>query len=127
MNTKNWTCFDEGLDTVPDSLDVPASDDYYHGVAISQFTMMTKGGTFINPLIAGLTTDFKQWAGVVHEDTSFNQTMLYIDIPYEVYFQSVTDNNERPREEKEYEAISLSMKGLVDDLQAVMYMNQTVH
>lgn len=127
LRGKNWICFDEGLETVPDSLDLPISNDYYHGVAISQFTMMAGGGTFINPLIAGLSTNFNQWAEAIHDVSSFNQTVLYVDVPYDVYFHSITDNKELPMEEEDYKAISRSMVNLVTDLQASEHMNKTIH
>jgi hypothetical protein len=119
---RNWLAYNE--------LHIPAqfgdtsetlTEDFFHGVAVSQFTMIQRGGTFINPMLYAMNMDFKTWNHILHNEPDFRQHIRYIDVPYEIYAQAVTES--APVKEEDYALVSESLIKMVDKIKDDFYVN----
>lgn len=120
---KPWNAMSDVL--IPRSLDDRMiKEQFFHGVATAQFSMIQDGGTFINPMIAGFKTDFDTWNDIVHKYPDFVQNVIYLDIPYSLY--KVVDDGADGISEEDYNMNSDNMKKLVADLEKEFYVSTKI-
>lgn len=101
------------------------TEAFFHGITTYQYTMLNEGGTFINPLLYGLTTDFELWNDVIHSEPDFYQNVTYVDIPYSVYKEVAEDDSLFVTEE-EYMENSNKLTGMVEQLKSTYYPSNTI-
>lgn len=118
---KNWEFFGDII--IPDLLREDSNymtDNFFHGVSAHQFTMIQGGGTFVNPMLYGLHSDFSLWNDILHEKPDFYQEVIYIDIPYDIYNEVAKDDIFYVEEEI-YSDMSRIIKDMVDKMKNTYY------
>lgn len=126
LETKKWVACTEVM--IPEELRGNMSmmtENFFHGVSAYQYSMIYDGGTFINPMLYGLTTDFLMWNDVLHSEPDFYQDVVYIDVPYEVYEQAAWDSPSFVDKE-DYEQSSQQIKDMVERIKQTYYPTGTV-
>jgi len=119
---KSWEFF--GDIVIPEVLkDDPEllNEEFFNGVSTHQYTMIRKGGTFINPMLYGLHNDFSLWNNVLHNEPDFFQEVMYIDVPYDVYFEVAKDDVYFV-DEQQYDDMSRTMTMMVDKMKDAFYI-----
>ena len=96
------------------------TENFFHGVSAQQFTMIHDGGTFINPMLYGLNSDFDLWNDILHDTPDFYQEILYVDIPYEVYGEIGKDDDYFVNEET-YSEMSMMIEKMVNSIKNTYY------
>ncbi len=94
LGNKNWTIYDDVI--IPEQLKTKAGKDvidenFFHGIATHQYTLMRDGGTYINPFLYGLNSNVGIWTDIIHDTLDFFQNTIYIDIPYELFKEAAKD------------------------------------
>jgi len=102
------------------------TDNFFHGISAHQFTMIKKGGTFINPMLYGLHNDFDMWNDILHEEPDFFKEVVYIDVPFVLYDEVVTEDDYKVNEEK-YNDMNKIIENMVHDIRKVYYNKREVH
>lgn len=128
IGNKNWLAFSDLI--IPEVIKSDKSyitDNFFHGISAHQYTMIYKGGTFINPMLYGLHNDFDLWNDIIHEEPEFFKEVIYIDIPYDVYTMSLVDADEYIVDEEDYHTMSDTISRMVEKIQEVYYYKNGVH
>ena len=113
---------------IPESLQVDKelfTESFFHGITTYQYTIISNGGTFVNPLLYGLTTDFIMWNDIIHTEPNFFQDVVYIDIPFEMY-KEIAQNDTYFVDEEEYRETSNKIQTMVKKLKDTYYSTGTV-
>ena len=124
IGNKNWEFFGDVLvpNLFKNAPDEYLTEDFFHGVATHQYTMIQKGGTFINPMLYGLHNDFAVWNEILHGEPDFFQEVLYIDVPYDVYHEAAKDNDEYYVDETRYNDMSTTIDVMVEKMKETFYL-----
>jgi len=114
---KKWKSM--GYVMIPNDLEEDMiNEDFFNGVSAQQFfDINTSGGTFINPMLTGYQSNFNMWNNILHRDNTFEQSISYVDVPYEVYAL----NNDTAVDEYDYNENSKKLKQLVSDIKISLY------
>jgi hypothetical protein len=95
MNNKlgmtDWISCNNDLRFLPEKIGEIITPEFLQGVAAGQHKQIKNGGVFINPYILGLTSNFDIWATIIWKMDNFNQTIMYLDIPFDEY-EKMADN-----------------------------------
>ena len=122
---KNWTFFgDLYVSELLQDEGIHIDDNFFHGVSAHQYTMIRSGGTFINPMLYGLHSDFSLWSDILHNDPEFEQEIVYIDIPYDIYYDVAHGSDEYFVDETKYNDMSQNISGMVVKMQDVFYVTR---
>jgi len=121
IGNKSWEFFGDII--IPELLREDSSymtDNFFHGISAHQFTMIQGGGTFVNPMLYGLHSDFSLWNDILHEKPDFYQEVIYIDVPYDIY-KEVAKDDIYYVEEEVYGDMSKVIKDMVDKMKITYY------
>jgi len=122
IGNKSWQLCHEVL--IPEQLEEQAGDvineDFFHGIATHQFTLMKDGGVFINPFLYGLNSNVLIWTDIIHDSQDFFQNTIYIDIPYDLFKEAAKDTVYFCDEE-EYTVTSDHIKGITEGINKKYY------
>lgn len=128
LGHKSWIGFGDVL--MPEELKQNPeylTENFFHGVSAHQYTMIKNGGTFINPMLYGLNSDFNMWNDILHEESDFFQEVMFIDVPYEMYEQ-VADEDEYLIDEEGYDHMTNMITNIVERIKATYYhRDEQVH
>lgn len=127
LGHKKWVIYNELF--IPEVFgqdDTSLTEDFFHGVAVSQFSMIKRGGSFINPMLYAMNMDFKVWNHILHNEPDFRQHVSYVDIPYALYYEAAKRVFEEPLAEEEYELISKNLVTMVDKIKDDFYVNSNI-
>lgn len=115
IGTEDFETFECDIDNIPaELLEESYTEGFLNGMTFEQWRRIQKDGIYVNPLMIGLANDFEFWADYVIDNSEFDQTTIYVDIPYEVFKQTLDEESDI--DEKLYEACSLSAKIVADCL-----------
>ena len=120
---KNWTFFGDLY--IPELLQYTENhidDNFFHGASAHQYTMIRGGGTFINPMLYGLHSDFSLWCDILHHEPDFAQEVVYIDVPYDIYYEVAHDNDEFFVDEIKYNDMNEIIQEMVVKMQNTFYV-----
>lgn len=123
---KNWEYFGDIMipPLLKEDIDY-MTDNFFHGISAHQYTMIQNGGTFINPMLYGLNSNFSLWNDILHERPKFVQEVLYIDVPYEIYKEVVGEDDIYFVDRDTYNDMSSSICEMVDRMKATYYKAPT--
>jgi hypothetical protein len=121
---KKWVIYNEIY--IPEHLgmtDKDLDERFFNGIAVSQFSMIKRGGTFINPMLYAMNMNFSMWNHILHNEPDFRQHVRYIDVPYELYYESAKRMFVDPVPEEDYDAVSNNIVNMVDQIKDDFYVN----
>lgn len=108
--------FNNRFEDVPDEL-LDLSEDAYNGfingIVYSQYINSCDTGTFLNPLLMGLSMDYATWFSIMKND-DINREIVYVDVPYETYCELVPKSIHTTKEE--YDSHSNAVNKMVNAL-----------
>jgi len=100
------------------------TQNFFHGISTQQYTIIEKGGIFVNPFLYGMYSDIELWNNILHTDKDFYQEVMYIDIPFEIFKQAVDGKITQAQ----YEESSEMVIDVVDKIKENYYlMHRSIH
>ncbi len=120
---KNWTFFgDLYISELLQDEGIHIDENFFHGVSAHQYTMIRGGGTFINPMLYGLHNDFSLWSDILHNEPDFSQEVLYIEVPYDIYYEVAHGDDEFFVDEDRYNDMNNVIAEMVVKMQRAFYV-----
>jgi hypothetical protein len=117
--------FNNRFEDVPKDL-IRVNDDIYkgfiNGIVYSQYTNSGTSGNYLNPLLMGLSTDYKMWEEIMKNDDVMRD-IVYIEVPYETYCELTPMTLHTSKEE--YDSHGTAIKKLTNAL--IEGIRKTIH
>lgn len=109
--------YNNRFEDVPNEL-INGSEEAYNGfidgLTYSQYANSEQIGTYLNPLLIGLSLDYNKWFKIMKKD-DIQRDIVFVDIPYKTYCELVPSSLHTS--EEDYNKHSNAIKRLANALQ----------
>lgn len=83
FNTDQWIKVSTHIDDVPVEFTEGSIEDFYNGIAFSQYHQMEQGNIYVNSMFIGMMYDSETWVNFLSKQTDI--VAYFLEISYEDY------------------------------------------
>lgn len=85
FDTDQWIKVSTHIDDVPKDFIEGSIEDFYNGIAFSQYCEMERGNIYVNSMFIGMMYDSETWVEFLSKQTDI--VVYFLEIDYEEYLE----------------------------------------
>lgn len=122
FDTERWVQVSTHINDIPTEFLTGSVEDFYDGIAFSQYHEMEKGNIYVNPMLIGLMYNSEVWVDFLSKKNDI--VAYFLEISYQDYLMF---GDSRIVDEERFESQNKALKAIVKSINNLNQSKKGIH